>query len=404
MISFVNTKKLPKDEKVLALLRPYVREWFKRNFKQLTLPQKFFLLLTFKIYHSFKDFNKMNKSIYIIFTNYSIMKKYSELSEKEKMYIYALAIKLREQGLGQRKISNVIKKRISIDVSEATVSGWIHYGRVPGKNKATWFKPKAKPPKKLLVKLYKNNELSASALAKKFNTSAVTVINWLKSYGIKVRTHKEAMRTKIIKEILREKHLFKPTKKKYENLVEDKAYILGVLCGDGHINPNFIRLEIKDDEEFIKKFVDSFKNVYGIECDYWYYPKRNTFVTYITSHLICADLRKYGKFGRYDWTLPREVLKSDDNGIIRAFLKGFFDSEGSVGSYVISVSSVNKKGLIGVKKLLSKLGIRANLIAVKKGKYFVLYISRKENIKKFKQLINFTINRKRKRLESLYKE
>ncbi|MEM5794103.1 MAG: ATP-dependent helicase [Candidatus Aenigmatarchaeota archaeon] len=41
MIGFVNTKKLPKDEKVLALLRPYVREWFKRNFKQLTLPQKF---------------------------------------------------------------------------------------------------------------------------------------------------------------------------------------------------------------------------------------------------------------------------------------------------------------------------------------------------------------------------
>jgi ATP-dependent Lhr-like helicase len=41
MITFVNTKKLPKDEKVLALLRPYVREWFKRNFKELTLPQKF---------------------------------------------------------------------------------------------------------------------------------------------------------------------------------------------------------------------------------------------------------------------------------------------------------------------------------------------------------------------------
>jgi ATP-dependent Lhr-like helicase len=41
MISFVDTKKLPKDEEVLALLRPYVKEWFKRNFKELTLPQKF---------------------------------------------------------------------------------------------------------------------------------------------------------------------------------------------------------------------------------------------------------------------------------------------------------------------------------------------------------------------------
>jgi len=41
MVEFINIKKIPKDEKVLALLRPYVKEWFKRNFKELTLPQKF---------------------------------------------------------------------------------------------------------------------------------------------------------------------------------------------------------------------------------------------------------------------------------------------------------------------------------------------------------------------------
>jgi ATP-dependent Lhr-like helicase len=41
VISFVNIKKSKKDEKILSLLRPYVREWFKRNFKELTLPQKF---------------------------------------------------------------------------------------------------------------------------------------------------------------------------------------------------------------------------------------------------------------------------------------------------------------------------------------------------------------------------
>ena len=41
MVEFINIKKIPKDEKVLSLLRPYVKEWFKRNFKELTLPQKF---------------------------------------------------------------------------------------------------------------------------------------------------------------------------------------------------------------------------------------------------------------------------------------------------------------------------------------------------------------------------
>ncbi len=48
MIQFVDTKKEVKDEKVLALLRPYVREWFKKKFKRLTLPQKFAIPLIHK--------------------------------------------------------------------------------------------------------------------------------------------------------------------------------------------------------------------------------------------------------------------------------------------------------------------------------------------------------------------
>ena len=48
MIEFVNTKKPKKDERVLRLLRPYLREWFKRNFKKLTLPQKFGIELIHK--------------------------------------------------------------------------------------------------------------------------------------------------------------------------------------------------------------------------------------------------------------------------------------------------------------------------------------------------------------------
>ena len=41
MLRYVNTKRKAKDEQILNLLRPYVKEWFKRNFKRLTLPQKF---------------------------------------------------------------------------------------------------------------------------------------------------------------------------------------------------------------------------------------------------------------------------------------------------------------------------------------------------------------------------
>ncbi len=48
MVRFVNTSKIPKDEEVLKLLRPYVRKWIKKTFKKLTLPQKFSIPLIHK--------------------------------------------------------------------------------------------------------------------------------------------------------------------------------------------------------------------------------------------------------------------------------------------------------------------------------------------------------------------
>jgi ATP-dependent Lhr-like helicase len=48
MIRYVDIKKPKDDEKVLSLLRPYVREWFKRNFKELTIHQKFAVELIHK--------------------------------------------------------------------------------------------------------------------------------------------------------------------------------------------------------------------------------------------------------------------------------------------------------------------------------------------------------------------
>ena len=40
MIKFVNLDALPNDKEIFAILRPYVKEWFETNFKELTLPQK----------------------------------------------------------------------------------------------------------------------------------------------------------------------------------------------------------------------------------------------------------------------------------------------------------------------------------------------------------------------------
>jgi intein-encoded DNA endonuclease-like protein len=335
------------------------------------------------------------------------MKEYSKLSEKDKLKIWKGVLKVRKLGLGQRRIKEIIKKRFHINISENTISGWIHHGHIPGRNKETWFKPKPKPSKNKLMNLYIKKEMSASAIAKIFNTTPVTVLNWIKNYKIRKRSLKEAMNTSAVKHVLREKKLKKPTKD-FKPLTKDKAYILGVLCGDAHIHPYTIRFEIRRDKEFIKNFVDSFEKVYGIKFRYWYYQKRNSFVTYINSEIICKDLMRYGKFGTKRWEVPRAILNCKNHEIIASFLKGFYDSEGYAKKYTISCSSINKRGIMGILKLLSKLGIKGHLYKYKKSNsetyYYILHIYGRENIEKFRNFINFTISRKRRNLENIVKK
>ena len=57
-------------------------------------------------------------------------------------------------------------KRFNVNVSEPTISSWIYYGRVPGRNRETWFKPKPIPSKKKLLKLYNKYQLSLKEVGK----------------------------------------------------------------------------------------------------------------------------------------------------------------------------------------------------------------------------------------------
>jgi len=74
----------------------------------------------------------------------------------------------------------------------------------------------------------------------------------VKYYGGKTKSLGESMKQLRTRGLLREKKLQRPTKD-YSKMTPEKAYVLGVLCGDGHINKKFIRFEIRKDEEFVKE-------------------------------------------------------------------------------------------------------------------------------------------------------
>jgi DNA-binding transcriptional regulator WhiA len=221
----------------------------------------------------------------------------------------------------------------------------------------------------------------------------------LGGYEIKTRSHKQSMNTENIKNELREQKLRRPTKK-FNPLSTEKAYILGVLCGDGSISSKSIRFEIKKDEEFIQEFSNCLKEVYGLEYKYSYYTKRNSYVLYASTEIICQDLLRYGNFKTFEWTIPKEIINSKKKKIKSMFLRGIFDSEGSSSRYCVSMSSANEFGIGQVSKLLDSLNIQNKIMKTKRG-YYILYITKRERLIKFREDVGFTIKRKMEPLKSL---
>tara|TARA_Y100000310_G_scaffold268494_1_gene281123 strand:- start:337 stop:1350 length:1014 start_codon:yes stop_codon:yes gene_type:complete len=327
----------------------------------------------------------------------NMKKPYKNLSRSEIMRIHQFTLDIRrEKNIGQRKIAEEIKKKFNINFSENTISGWIHRHIIPFANEKTQFKPKPKPPKNELYKLYIKDKISSSRIAKKYKVSTIIVINWLKKYNIKVRNHTESMNTPKIKKELADLKLTKPTKN-YDFLTPEKAYIFGVLCGDAYIDQNFVKLEIRNDHDFIEEFIRCFKKVYGIDYNYYYYKKRNSLISNITSRIICSDLMKHGTFRTKSWEVPKNVLESKEEYIKSSFLKGVYDSEGSVSKYTINLTSISEKGIQGIMQLLDDLNIESTRYCY--NGYPQICIKRRYNLKLFKEKVGFNIKRKMEKLK-----
>lgn len=317
-----------------------------------------------------------------------------------KIHSYIIGMKKKNKKLGQVSLRHLVKEKFNVGLKESTISGWIYRGVVPFANEKTQFKPKPIPPKEELCLMYIKKNISAQRLSKKYKVSTVIVINWLRHYSIPVRSRKESMNTPNIKKELRNLRLIKPTKA-YKILSPAKAYILSVLAGDATISGKSIRIEIRKDIEFIEKFVKAFEEVYGLKYNYHYYKARNSYVAYISSEIISKDLLKYGNFKTHTWFVPKEIKNSRNKHLIVNYLKGFYDSEGSVGRYHVRFTTASKIGSIGISSLLEKLGIKSHMYCDRK--YFLTQIGRKDNLKLFKNLIGFTIFRKKEKLENMYR-
>lgn len=209
----------------------------------------------------------------------------------------------------------------------------------------------------------------------------------------------------------------------YKELTPERAFILGVMCGDGCIFSGIankkqwqyplyiIHLSVRD-KDFIDEFIRCIKIVYGIKPALYFRKRKDKnpkwsdiWIAKITRKEVYNDLSTYN-FGTHNWKVPQEITCSNNEKVIGAFLKGFYDSEGSVlngkRSFGILVSSANIRGLEEVKSLLKKLNIESSKIGIDKRRrnhIFYFPISKKDSIVTFLNKVGFSIQRKSSKIK-----
>ncbi len=220
--------------------------------------------------------------------------------------------------------------------------------------------------KEILDNLYNNEKLSSTEIGHKLNISSETILYWLKKFDIKIRSISERNRIWIARKgnprLIKPKLLSSP----------ELSYTLGVLLGDGCVSINekkhryVINLKVTDE-----KFANSFKNALefiNLNPNFCtIHPKPSIFNNkLIKSKKLIYQIHATSKifsfwFKNLNLNDISEILYSENN--IKEFIRGFYESEGSISKsrFAISICNTNIELLNFIKILLDKIGFNFNL-------------------------------------------
>jgi len=186
------------------------------------------------------------------------------------------------------------------------------------------------------------------------------------------------------------------------------GYVLGALNGDGAINYMGASLEVTD-LDFVDYFTEQLTIIYPYKIGH---NKRNRGKNRKLTYVVSIYSRSYGKFLK-EYNLKLISLKSEN--FKRGFLKGFYDSEGSVRASNLDNKKITKREISFVQKSFDTINLISVLLKQfnishkinshigsgfnKEGKYYTISIYGFDNLLIFKNKIGFSINRKSKILD-----
>jgi len=190
------------------------------------------------------------------------------------------------------------------------------------------------------------------------------------------------------------------------------AYVVGVVLGDGNLNIHGYNAELilaVTDYDFAKEFSASLATILGQPKPYkvrWH-PRKNRWIVQGSSILLYNFLSR-------DWRNLKKWIEHCSR-CRAAFLRAFYDAEGSVSGRKLSLHNTEKALLLYIQDLLNQHRVETSrlylhrskgtaLLDPKSGKVYFRrkdgfsFIVRTKSLPQFAKEIGFSIERKQKRL------
>lgn len=176
---------------------------------------------------------------------------------------------------------------------------------------------------------------------------------------------------------------------------ENKAYLLGMIVGDGYITSKVVGMSAVD-KEFTQKVCDvlneeyytRFKPIRNSYCNQWQIETKRKDIKENLMHFLKGHKT-------FDWNVPK-IIKKSSKKIIISYLRGLTDSEGSVSKDMIRLAIAKEDSIKEIQELLLKLDIQSKIY--KGAGCYDIAITNYESKKNFMDKIGFTITRKKTKL------
>lgn len=186
-----------------------------------------------------------------------------------------------------------------------------------------------------------------------------------------------------------------------EHIDEDIALFLGYLVGDGCLTRKNVVLFSNIDADIISNYIRIANNKFNVEVNIA--KNKKDYVTYSIHFRKYLELLGLGYERAGGKKIPDCILSSPKN-VVAAFLRGLFDTDGTVTKSCVEFTSASSKLVEQVHMCLLNFGIvskrEANYNEKYKKYYYTIHIY-SNNIDLYYKNIGFTCGYKQKRLEKL---